>query len=258
MPQVELGLPIDSKTLQTVLPAEDFEIRDKGQKYFEFDATGFSLFLFALSWAAKVSADVVGKLIYDAVKKHSKEPPKRIMISKVHVEFDQEKITRAIQRQIKFMQLYIFPSTSIKNIELGIENNCWAVAPLDEPYETARRTRAADMRTGSAGLFYCSERRDQVFTTPFITESEPEDRAVTQPWADTWYLPFKIRPLSDLSRKVSWLHACKTWPFVRDSENRGGLVTPARAFAPEWIPRSEWDSILTELGVDPEAFEDLW
>src|SRR6266567_6203428 len=209
MPQIELGLPIDAKTLQNELPAEGFEIHDTGQKYFEFDATGFSLFLVALGWAAKVSADVVGKLIYDAVKKHSKEPPKRIMISKVHIEFDQEKITRAIQRQIKYMQLYIFPSTSIKNIELGIENKCWAVAPLDEPYETARRTRAAEMKRGSPGLFYCSEPRNQVFTTPFIIESEPEDCAVTQPWADTWYLPFKFRPLSDLSRRVSWLDACK-------------------------------------------------
>src|SRR4051794_31418248 len=132
-----------------------------------------------------------------------------------------------------------FASTSIRNMQIAIENNCWAVAPINEPYESARRTRAGYMQKGSPGLFYCSDARNQVFTTPFITESKAEDRAVSQPWENTWYLPFKIRPIGELAKRVSWQQACETWPFVRDSENRGGLVAPARAFAPEWITRYE-------------------
>ncbi len=115
------------------------------------------------------------------------------------------------------------------------------------------------MAVGSAGLFYCSDPQNQIFTTPFIVESQPADRAVSDIWQDTWYLPFKIRPIGQLTRSITWLHARNAWPFIRDTENPGGLVTAVRVFAPIRLHhRHEWDSILTNLGVDPETFEDFW
>ena len=126
---------------------------------------------------------------------------------------------------------------------------------MDDAHDEARQTRAAAMPIPSAGLFYCSQPRSKCFTTPFVVESAPQDRQVSDIWNGTWFLPFKIRAIGDPSITVSWARACKSWPFLRDHENRGSLVTPARAFAPVWIPRDEWDLVLDELGVEPDSFE---
>ena len=74
------------------------------------------------------------------------------------------------------------------------------------------------MSVGSPGLFYCSD--TQIFTTPFVVESEPEDCSISNVWENTWYLPFTIRPLGDLANSVSWNRATVNWPFLRDSDNR--------------------------------------
>src|SRR5437867_2238728 len=99
-------------------------------------------------------------------------------------------------RAIRFPIALIFssartPSVSLKNIEIGIERGMWAVANIEEPYATARRTRAQHMPVGAAGLFYCS--RPKVFTVPFRVESRPEDRTIDGVWDERWYLPFSIR-----------------------------------------------------------------
>ena len=154
------------------------------------------------------------------------------------------------------MEIYVFASTSLENIRRGIANCLWAVPPMEGPLAAARRTRADDMPLGAAGLFYCSE--PQIFTTPFIVESEPQDRIVSDVWELAWQLPFKIRPIGDMKKMVSLNHAALTWPFVRDTDNRGGLLTGARAFAPIRILRHEWDEILKQLGVEPEEYEELW
>jgi hypothetical protein len=156
------------------------------------------------------------------------------------------------------MRLFIFSSTSLDNIRQGIESKCWAVGPMDGSQEGARRTRAKEMLVGSAGLFYCSDPRNKVFCVPFVVESQPEDRAISNIWDETWYLPFKIRPIGDLTRQVTWQHACNSWSFMRDSSNPGGQVAPIRVFAPLLVQRHEWDKILTQFGVDPEIYEDLW
>jgi hypothetical protein len=156
------------------------------------------------------------------------------------------------------MRLYIFSSTSLDNIRKGIESNWWAVGSMEGPQERARRKRATDMAIGSAGLFYCSDPRNKVFCSPFVVESQPEDRSISNIWEHTWYLPFKIRPIGELTRQVTWQHARNSWSFIRDSDNPGGEVAPIRVFSPILVRRHEWDEILTQLGVDPEAHENLW
>ena len=60
------------------------------------------------------------------------------------------------------------------------------------------------MRAGSAGLFYASD--IQMFTTPFVVESEPEDQTILNVWEDRWYLPFKF---ARLARSTIWLLGIK-------------------------------------------------
>lgn len=93
---------------------------------------------------------------------------------------------------------------------------------------------------------------------PFIVESEPDDRPVTNVWQFTWYLPFKIRPIGKLDDKMPWSRAIADWRFLRDSDNRGGVVSGTRVFAPEPMPRHEWDRVLEGMGVDPEEHGHRW
>jgi hypothetical protein len=88
--------------------------------------------------------------------------------------------------------------------------------------------------------------------------SEVEDREISNVWEYTWYLPFQINPLGDLSNQATWHHAANAWRFVRDEPNRGGLVAGARAFPPIRILRHEWDEMLEDSKMNPEAFEDLF
>lgn len=125
---------------------------------------------------------------------------------------------------------------------------------MDGPFEQARWTRAQQMPVGAPGFFYCSD--VQIFTVPFIVDSEPENTSVSNIWEHTWYVPFSIRPIGELSKFIPLRKASLTWPFVRDSGNVGGLLTAARAFASIYMPRTEWDDILADLGVDPEQYED--
>jgi hypothetical protein len=103
MIRIELGSPIDSDTLRSELP-DGVVVEDAGLQYFEFDISGFSLFVFTLGWAASIPANIIASAIYDAIKKRSKEPPTRILIDKRQVEFDRGKITRVIHERVEIHQ----------------------------------------------------------------------------------------------------------------------------------------------------------
>lgn len=158
------------------------------------------------------------------------------------------------------MDVYIFPSLTMANIHIGIERQMWAVAPIGEPHATARRTRADKMPIGAAGLFYCSQDHCQCFTVPFVIESEPEDRAIPDVWSETWYLPFRIRPLGSIQHRVTLAHARATWPKLRGGAHPTHVLTlsGAMAFASTFFPHTEWDLILEQLHLNPEDFEDVF
>jgi hypothetical protein len=103
MIRIEFGLPIDSHDLREELP-DGFEIHDTGERYFEFDDSGFSLFVFTMSWVASIPANIIASMIYDALRKRSQKQPTRIIIDEIHVEFDLDKITRVIQRRIELQE----------------------------------------------------------------------------------------------------------------------------------------------------------
>jgi hypothetical protein len=156
------------------------------------------------------------------------------------------------------MDVYIFPSTSLRNIQIGLDRKMWAVAPIDEPHATARLTRARQMPVPAAGLFYCS--RPQVFAAPFRIESRPDDEPVDGVWDQRWYLPFSIRPIGDLTRQTTLVHAHATWPVLEGIANATEVLnlSGAMVFAATWFPRVNWDIILEQLHIDPNEFEHLF
>jgi len=157
------------------------------------------------------------------------------------------------------MNVYIFTSPTLKDIQTAIDHRSWAVEAIQEPHAWARLGRSREMPIGAAGLFYCST-EPQVFTTPFIVESRPEDTAISGTWEQTRYLPFSIRPIGDLSTQILLSHARVTWPCLKGSENILAALnlSPALEFLATFIPRYDWDLILEQLGIDPETYEELF
>src|SRR5947209_13456454 len=157
------------------------------------------------------------------------------------------------------MYVYIFTSPTLKNIEIGLEQKSWAVEFIPEPQAWARLGRSRQMPIRAVGLFYCSA-EPQLFTSPFIVESRPEDRAVEGIWGETRYLPFSIRPIGDLHNQVLYTHARFTWPNLKGLDNPSETLNlgPDLAFTPTFFPRYDWDLILEQLKIDPEVYEDLF
>ena len=155
------------------------------------------------------------------------------------------------------MDLYVFPSASLKDIRIGVERKMWAVAPIDEPYASLRIPRSRDMPVGAAGLFYCAA-YPEFFTVPFRVESRPENRPIDGVWDERWFLPFSIRPLGEPSRQVTLAHAHDTWQRLKEVEHVTDAINlvPAMAFASTWFPRIDWDVILEQLQINSPDFED--
>jgi len=157
------------------------------------------------------------------------------------------------------MYVYFFTSPTLKDIQTAIDHKTWAVESIEEPQAWARLGRSRQMPIGAVGLFYCSA-EPRVFTTPFIVESRPEDRAIAGVWEQTLYLPFSIRSLGDLSAQILFSHARFTWPTLKAATDAGDTLnlSSALAFTPTFIPRYDWDLILEQLNIDPELYEELF
>ncbi len=157
------------------------------------------------------------------------------------------------------MNVYIFVSKTLKDIQKAIDHKSWAVESMEEPHAWARLGRSRQMPIGAAGLFYCSA-EPQVFTTPFIVESRPEERTVAGVWDETLHLPFSIRPIGALSAQILFSHARLTWPLLKGVVEVSATLNlaPSLAFTPTFIPRYNWDVILEQLNIDPEAYEELF
>jgi hypothetical protein len=157
------------------------------------------------------------------------------------------------------MNVYIFIAKSLRDIQKAIDHKTWAVEDLGEPRAWARLGRSRQMAIGAAGLFYCSA-EPQLFTTPFIVESRPEETTIAGVWDEVLHLPFTIRPLGDLTTQILYSHAKLTWPNLKSVENTSEALNllPDMAFTPTFIPRYDWDLILEQLNIDPETYEELF
>jgi len=152
------------------------------------------------------------------------------------------------------MELFCFASRNLKNIELGVRHQMWAVATLLNASSMAARARKAEryLHTGAVGLLYCNPRH--AFTVPFLVRSEADQtKIVTDIWPEPWCLPFKIEPLGGPTRMVSAEDAKKRWPVVRDRLGRSGGVSAAMnitgttVFVPVVITPADWEIICSDL-----------
>lgn len=157
------------------------------------------------------------------------------------------------------MNVYIFTSDTLKNVQIGIKHRTWAVEPIGEPQAWARLGRSRQMPIGAAGLFFCTA-EPQMFTAPFIVESRPEDRVLEGVWEQPRQLPFSFRPMGDLSTQILFSHARFTWPTLKGMVDVAATLnlSAAQAFTPTFLPRYDWDLILEQLKIDPEAYEELF
>lgn len=155
------------------------------------------------------------------------------------------------------MDLFAFASRDVRNIELGIEHQTWAVATLlNESSMRARITKAERyLRPGARGVLYCNPWH--AFTTPFTVESYADPlRVVTDIWPQPWRMPFKIKTLGNLSRRLHKDDACRRWPTLKarltERNGRGGVsaafnITGTTVFVPIAIEAVDWEAICEDL-----------
>jgi hypothetical protein len=157
------------------------------------------------------------------------------------------------------MDLFCFASRDVRNIEIGIEHQMWAVGTLmNQSTMAARITKAQRyMRPGAFGVLYCNPLHS--FTTPFIVQSYADPvRVVTDIWPQPWRLPFKIKTLGSLSRRLHKDDAAKRWPTLKarlgERHNAGGVsaafnITGTTVFVPVDIDAVDWAAICEDLGT---------
>jgi hypothetical protein len=158
------------------------------------------------------------------------------------------------------MKLFCFASKNVENIQIGIENQMWAVGTLLNQQSMAGRVTKAEryLSTGDLGVLYCNPTHS--FTTPFIVRSHADpDSVVLDVWPESWRLPFKIETLGNLSRQISGDLAGKHWPVLKRrldaNHGRGGVsaalnITGTTVFVPVEITREDWEAILEDLATE--------
>jgi len=157
------------------------------------------------------------------------------------------------------MRLFCFASRNIRNIQIGIKHQMWAVASVSDGAMAGRITKAQRyLRPGDFGVIYCNALH--AFTTPFIVRSCADpDKIEKDIWPEAWVLPFKIETLGNLSRTVS-KEASERWSIVRQRmaniQGRGGVsaamnITGTTVFVPVPITQSDWDQICGDLATNP-------
>lgn len=158
------------------------------------------------------------------------------------------------------MELFCFASRNLRNIELGVRHQMWAVATLLNVSAMAARASKAEkyLYPGALGLLYCNPRHS--FTVPFIVRSKADQiKVVSDIWPESWRLPFKIEPLGDPSRMVSAEHAKTHWPVVKQRLGpKGGVsaamnLTGTTVFVPVPITPADWATICDDLGSKGEC-----
>lgn len=148
------------------------------------------------------------------------------------------------------VKLFIFSSSTNRNIWLGIKAGRWAVAPTDTKRKRELVTKSLGMPVGSRGVFWSSE--EHCFTAPFIVCSSPDpSKEVTDIWPETWILPFAINPLGTLRKRLPRAEAARILPFLRNQQwtniahiaNLNALVS----FVPTEVSERDWEVLLARL-----------
>jgi hypothetical protein len=146
------------------------------------------------------------------------------------------------------LDLYVFPSATQKNIEIGIENRTWAIAkPPSVRRQRQYETKARKMPVGAHGIFYCKK----WFTAPFIVASPPNP-CVTESslWKGEFFLPFHIHPLSEGWPWMSTTDIRRSLPSlasVNGNWTERILVRPNLTFIPSKVTNRDWEILVQTL-----------
>jgi hypothetical protein len=65
-----------------------------------FSSTTPDLVVLAIEWGTMVSAQVVGCLLYDLIKRYSSKPPQKLYIERKELTFDQGELKKIIEEHI--------------------------------------------------------------------------------------------------------------------------------------------------------------
>jgi hypothetical protein len=145
-------------------------------------------------------------------------------------------------------KLFIFPSATHLNIEIGVKCRKWAVSDIDEVTMRGRFTKSQKMEIGSRGLLYSHENGQ--FTVPFITRSKAKYEVVRDVWPEPWALPFEIEPLGPSSRGENLRAAKEFWPMFKGVSNvtQVAPLGGRYAFVARPISEDDWNQIIRMLG----------
>lgn len=150
------------------------------------------------------------------------------------------------------MKLFVFPSQSLRNIAIGVENHRWAV-PYSEHTSVRKQytTKSGKMPVGAHGLFYCS-RLDQ-YTMPFIVGSQPNpDQVLTDIWEGSFFLPFDIHPLGKTDKLMSMSEIRRHFPsFNTDDVERPDFSSRKNDYFSDKceIAEGDWAVLIERLGA---------
>jgi hypothetical protein len=145
------------------------------------------------------------------------------------------------------MDLYVFPSATKKNIEIGLKNGMWAIQkPSSARMQRQYATKAQKMPVGAHGLFYCQK----WFTAPFIVASSPDLNAEPNLWNGEFFLPFHIHPLSDGWPSLSTADLKRILPTLSMYNGRWDerlLIKPNQYFLPSKVTIRDWEVLVKRL-----------
>jgi hypothetical protein len=149
------------------------------------------------------------------------------------------------------MKLFVFSSTSVENIRIGVQAGTWAIRqPQDDGSLRRYITKASEVEAGSFGVFTFDNSPITKLTTPFVILSPPDPKAADPKlWSGArWVLPFRIRALGDPNVRWSLRDARRSLPSFRDKRgSTGKLFKHMHQFNPVYITEADWGMLVETL-----------
>jgi hypothetical protein len=150
------------------------------------------------------------------------------------------------------MDLYTFPATSTREIQIGVDAKRWAITPSSK-MKASLATKAAKIPIGARGIMYCSASKS--LTTPFTFLSRPDpDRIVEGTWPGARVFPFDIEPHGAPRREMGLDQARRVLDVASQSTSTNSSnifnLAPTLMFNPIQITETDWNTLIRNLGVD--------
>ena len=160
------------------------------------------------------------------------------------------------QRHYRPITIYVFPSKSLRHIEIAVESCLWAVRKPSGglPALSKLQGRAKNLAPGSLGVFYDSCNHNLL--VPFKVKSPPDIQRAVQgaPWPGEHVCPFEIEPIGKMWGSVNRRHLPTLLErSIRDRGIKRGdwhhvlHIAPMYTFSPSRCYRDEWEEVMELL-----------